>query len=104
MADLYMNIWPAQNSQVGKAVKAAARFLDSSAATSSFLLRQYPLARLLAFGYLVLIHLYVYVLIARLQRSAVGLEDDEILHRHHPHAVVHAAASIAATQLLPPPT
>ena len=87
---------------MGKAVKAAASFLDTTAATSSFLLRQYPLARLLAAAYLLLIHLYVYVLLARLQGSAVGLEDSAaaggLHHLHNHHNVV-----VAATQLLPPP-
>ena len=41
---------------------------------------------------------YIYVLIARLQGSAVGLEDDEVQHFRHQHQAI-----IAATQLLPPP-
>ncbi|GAX74656.1 hypothetical protein CEUSTIGMA_g2104.t1 [Chlamydomonas eustigma] len=80
----------AQNDSVGRAVKAAAKLLDSTASTASFMLRQYPLARLLAFAYLFLIHLYVYFLIARLQGRAVGLEVSS------PHI------GVAATQLLPP--
>lgn len=60
--------------QVGKAVKAAANFLDSTASTTSYVLRQYPLARLGVFAYVVLIHLYVYLLIARMQRIATHWE------------------------------
>lgn len=59
---------------VGKAVKAAANLLDSTASTVSFLLRQYPLARLGVFAYLLLIHLYVYFLLARMQRLVTHWE------------------------------
>jgi len=45
---------------------------------------------------------YVYVLIARLQGSAVGLEDDELRHLHQTGK--HPAAVVAAMQLLPPPS
>eukprot|EP00198_Chlamydomonas_reinhardtii_P007745 XP_001697082.1 hypothetical protein CHLREDRAFT_205573 [Chlamydomonas reinhardtii] len=64
----------ARNNKVGKAVKAAANFLDSTASTTSYVLRQYPLARLGVFAYVVLIHLYVYLLIARMQRIATHWE------------------------------
>ncbi len=52
----------------------AANFLDSTASSVSFLLRQYPLARIGAFAYLAFIHIWVYLLIARLQKDAVGRE------------------------------
>ncbi|GFR43693.1 hypothetical protein Agub_g4802 [Astrephomene gubernaculifera] len=64
----------ARHTRVGKAVKAAANFLDGTASTTAFVLRQYPLARLVVFGYVVLIHLYVYLLIARMQRLATHYE------------------------------
>ncbi|KAG2445585.1 hypothetical protein HXX76_000197 [Chlamydomonas incerta] len=64
----------ARNNKVGKAVKAAANFLDSTASTTSYVLRQYPLVRLGVFAYVVLIHLYVYLLIARMQRMATHWE------------------------------
>lgn len=60
--------------RVGRAVKAAANLLDSTASTASFLLRQYPLVRLGAAAYLGLLHLYVYLLIARMQRMATHWE------------------------------
>ncbi|GIL70478.1 hypothetical protein Vretimale_3625 [Volvox reticuliferus] len=63
-----------RHNRVGRAVKAAANFLDSTASTTSFVLRQYPLARLAVFMYAVLIHLYVYFLIARMQRLATHYE------------------------------
>jgi hypothetical protein len=63
-----------QHNRVGKAVKVAARFLDSTASSASFFLRQYPLARLAIFGYLLFIHMYVYYLMARLQGMAVKIE------------------------------
>ncbi|GLI58809.1 hypothetical protein VaNZ11_000575 [Volvox africanus] len=63
-----------RHNRVGRAVKAAANFLDSTASTTSFVLRQYPLARLAVFMYAVLIHLYVYLLIARMQRLATHYE------------------------------
>ena len=49
----------AQHTRVGRAVKAAANFLDSTASTAAYVLRQYPLGRLAAFGYLLLIHMWV---------------------------------------------
>ena len=62
------------NKVVGKAVKAAANFLDSASGSASFFLRQYPLVRIATFLYLVLIHLWVYTLLGRLQRSALGAD------------------------------
>eukprot|EP00798_Chlamydomonas_sp_ICE-L_P025102 gene25102-10743_t len=64
----------ASNNRVGKAVKAAAGFLDSTASATTFFIRQYPLARLIIFGYLVLVHLYVYVLTGRMQAIGVHLD------------------------------
>lgn len=63
-----------QHRRVGRAFTVAANFLDSTAATASNVLRQYPLGRLAVFGYLLLIHLWMYLLIARMQRQALSLE------------------------------
>jgi hypothetical protein len=63
----------ARHNRLGGAVQATARFLDSTAGTISLMLRQYPLVRLGAFAYVVLIHIYVYFLIAKMQRQALGL-------------------------------
>eukprot|EP00878_Enallax_costatus_P027704 GHUV01029850.1.p1 GENE.GHUV01029850.1~~GHUV01029850.1.p1 ORF type:complete len:126 (+),score=48.53 GHUV01029850.1:175-552(+) len=61
----------ARHRKLGGAVQATANFLDRTAASAAQLLRQQPLARLLVFVYIVLIHLYVYFLLARMQRQAV---------------------------------
>jgi hypothetical protein len=63
----------ARHNKLGGAVQATANFLDSTAASASQLLRQQPLARLIAFLYIVLIHLYVYFLLARMQKQALAL-------------------------------
>lgn len=63
----------ARHRKLGGAVTAAAGFLDRTAATASTLLRQRPLARLGLFAYLLLLHAYVYMLIARMQRQALLL-------------------------------
>jgi hypothetical protein len=63
----------ARHNKLGGAVKATANFLDTTAASASQLLRQQPLARLIVFLYIVLIHLYVYFLLARMQRQALLL-------------------------------
>eukprot|EP00775_Hariotina_reticulata_P010414 gene10414-10572_t len=63
----------ARHNKLGGAVQATARFLDTTAATAGQLLRQQPLARLIMFVYVVLIHLYVYFLLARMQRHALQL-------------------------------
>lgn len=48
------------------------RALDTSAAAAVRLIRQYPLGRLFIFLYIVSIHLFIYVLISRLQGKALG--------------------------------
>lgn len=57
------------------------RALDSSAAAAVRLIKQYPLGRLFIFLYIVSIHLFIYVLISRLQGHALG-------------SVNHAAATL----------
>lgn len=65
----------ARHNKVGKAVKAAANLLDGTASTAAWFLRQYPLGRLAVFGYLLLLHLYLYMLLARMQRFATHMEN-----------------------------
>lgn len=92
-----------QHNGVGKAVTAAARFLDSTASSAAFFLRQYPLARILIFAYLVSLHLYVYYLMARLQGMAVRMEavaDSMTILPGHSNTV---ASHGVATRLHPPP-
>lgn len=61
--------------RVGKAVKAAANFVDKTASTVSFVLRQYPLVRLAALAYLLLMHLYLYIMTARMQHQLIDKVD-----------------------------
>ncbi|KIZ00799.1 hypothetical protein MNEG_7160 [Monoraphidium neglectum] len=63
----------ARHDRLGGTVQAAARLLDSTAASASHLIRHHPLARLGVFAYLLLIHLLVYVLIYRLQHHAMAV-------------------------------
>lgn len=63
----------ARHRKLGSAVQATANFLDTTAASATQLLRQQPLVRLGVFLYLILIHVYVYFLLARMQRQAVLL-------------------------------
>lgn len=51
------------------------RALDTSAAAAVRLIKQYPLGRLFIFLYIVSIHLFIYVLISRLQGQALGPVD-----------------------------
>lgn len=50
------------------------RFLDATTLTAVRFLRQYPLGRLAVFGYIVFIHLFVYLLIHHLQQRAMHVE------------------------------
>lgn len=63
----------ARHDALGGAVTAAARLLDTTAASASHLIRHHPLARLGVFSYLVLIHLLVYFLIYRMQHHAIAV-------------------------------
>ena len=63
----------ARHNKIGGVVQASANFLDRSAASATQLLRQQPLVRLVVFLYLILIHLYVYFLLARMQKQALLL-------------------------------
>lgn len=55
---------------LGRAVKAGAGLLDSTASQAVRILRQYPLGRLLVFFYIVAMHLFIYMLLHRLQHRA----------------------------------
>eukprot|EP00879_Flechtneria_rotunda_P003819 GHRR01004059.1.p1 GENE.GHRR01004059.1~~GHRR01004059.1.p1 ORF type:complete len:940 (+),score=461.32 GHRR01004059.1:146-2965(+) len=80
----------ARHRKLGGAVQATANFLDTTAASASQLLRQQPLVRLIVFLYIVLIHLYVYFLLARMQRQALQLmagqdKTGPSIHEFGPH-------------------
>lgn len=45
--------------------------LDATASAAVRLIKQYPLGRLFVFLYIISIHLFIYVLISKMQRSAV---------------------------------
>ncbi|KAK9825360.1 hypothetical protein WJX81_003665 [Elliptochloris bilobata] len=69
MGEAYSRL--ANSRSVGGAVRAAARGLDVTASTFVRVLRQYPLGRLAVFCYVVFVHLFLYVLISRLQHRAL---------------------------------
>eukprot|EP00890_Picochlorum_soloecismus_P001393 jgi/Picsp_1/2254/NSC_05718-R1_golgin candidate 1 len=52
---------------LGGAIEASARFLDTTASHAVFLLRQYPLWRLGVFAYVIGMHMFIYMLLHRLQ-------------------------------------
>lgn len=62
-----------RHNRIGRAVKATGLLLDRTAATAAHILRTYPLGRLLVFLYVIFIHLYVYFLIARMQKLALHI-------------------------------
>ena len=51
--------------------RASCRGLDATASTFVRVLRQYPLGRLAVFCYVVFVHLFMYMLISRLQHRAL---------------------------------
>jgi len=74
---------------LGGAVKAGARLLDSSASQAVRVLRQYPLGRLIMFSYIIMMHLFIYLLLHRLQHRAFvagevadggGSHDEKLQH------------------------
>ncbi len=48
--------------------------MDASAATAVRFLKQYPLGRLVVFAYIVGIHLFIWLLINRLQHRALSAD------------------------------
>lgn len=95
----------ARHNKLGGAVKATANFLDTTAASASQLLRQQPLARLIVFLYIVLIHLYVYFLLARMQKQALLLlPQDHVtgVGPEHVTTTLQAPPAPVAVQPMPP--
>eukprot|EP00884_Botryococcus_braunii_P015895 jgi/Botrbrau1/298/Bobra.0022s0264.1 len=72
MGEAYYRL--ANNNRVGGAVKAAAGFMDASASTAVRVLKQYPLGRLVVFTYIVGVHLFIWLLLNRLQHKAFTVE------------------------------
>lgn len=62
---------------------AECRLLDATASTAVQILKQHPLGRLGAFVYIILIHLFLWVVIQRLQHKA--LSSDPILSTNVTH-------------------
>jgi hypothetical protein len=93
----------ARHNKLGGAVKATANFLDTTAASASQLLRQQPLARLAVFLYVVLIHLYVYFLLARMQRQALSLVAGDHATGVGPELMMHQQAPPAQVTVPPMP-
>ena len=52
----------------------ACRAIDIGASTVVRLLRQYPVSRLAAAGYLLGLHLFIYLLLGRLQHHALSVD------------------------------
>lgn len=60
--------------RLGKAVQAGAHFLDSTAYQAAKLLRRSPIGRLAVFCYIIGMHLFIYLLLHRLQhRAFIGM-------------------------------
>lgn len=51
------------------------RWLDTFSASAMQFLRQYPLGRLLVFLYAIFVHLFIWLLIIRLQHRAFNVEE-----------------------------
>ena len=64
-----------RNRRVGGVLLNGARALDLSASTVASLIKSQPVVRLGLFAYLVLLHLFMYFLMARLQNKAVRLDE-----------------------------
>lgn len=60
---------------LGGAIEASARFLDTTASHAVFLLRQYPLWRLGVFVYVIGMHMFIYMLLHRLQHQVLHTID-----------------------------
>ena len=95
----------ARHNKLGGAVQATANFLDTTAASASQLLRQQPLARLIVFLYIVLIHLYVYFLLARMQKQALLLvsQQDKLTGVGPEHMVLQGPPAPVFLPPFPPP-
>eukprot|EP01024_Parvocaulis_polyphysoides_P037530 TRINITY_DN3346_c0_g1_i1.p1 TRINITY_DN3346_c0_g1~~TRINITY_DN3346_c0_g1_i1.p1 ORF type:complete len:445 (-),score=79.69 TRINITY_DN3346_c0_g1_i1:232-1566(-) len=73
LGEAYMKL--ANNERVGRAVRAGAHVMDISAQNIVNLIKKHPLGRLLLLLYLVFIHLFIYILIGYMQRSAIQAEE-----------------------------
>ena len=61
------------------------RLLDATASTTVRMLKQHPLGRLGAFAYIIFIHLFLWVVIQRLQHKALSSDPmlgANITHMH----------------------
>ncbi len=65
----------------------ACRILDTTASTVVRVLKQYPLGRLAAFAYAIFIHLFIWILINRLQHRA--LSTDHLMAANATHGDLH---------------
>ncbi|EFN53876.1 hypothetical protein CHLNCDRAFT_58358 [Chlorella variabilis] len=72
LGDAYQRL--ANNNRVGGAVKAGAQLIDSTANQVVLVLRQYPAGRLVIFAYILGLHLFIYILLHRLQHKAFRAE------------------------------
>eukprot|EP01026_Neomeris_dumetosa_P073989 TRINITY_DN7669_c0_g1_i1.p1 TRINITY_DN7669_c0_g1~~TRINITY_DN7669_c0_g1_i1.p1 ORF type:complete len:440 (-),score=89.73 TRINITY_DN7669_c0_g1_i1:956-2275(-) len=77
LGETYMKL--ANNERVGKAVRASAHFMDIQAQNMVNTFKRHPLLRLLVLLYVVFIHLFIYILIATMQRSAIQAEGEQSL-------------------------
>jgi len=68
--------------RLGYAVKSGATFIDSSTLQVVRILRHYPLGRLAVFCYIVGMHLFIYLLLHRLQHRAFTHISAEEAHDH----------------------
>jgi hypothetical protein len=65
---------------LGSFLQGTTSLIDKTASVISHALRQYPWVRICAGGYLLLLHLYVYVMTLSLQHRAVVSDDKS---KHH---------------------
>ncbi len=65
---------------LGSFLQGTTSLIDKTASVISHALRQYPWVRIVAGSYLLLLHLYVYVLTLSLQHRAVVLDDKSKPH------------------------
>ncbi|KAK9832275.1 hypothetical protein WJX74_005187 [Apatococcus lobatus] len=73
LGDTYFRL--ANHDRVGRAVRVSAQWLDTFSASAMRFLRQYPLGRLLVFLYAIFVHLFIWLLIIRLQHRAFNVEE-----------------------------
>ena len=79
--------------RLGQAVTTGARFLDSTASQVVRVLRHYPLGRLAVFCYIIGMHLFIYMLLHRLQRRAFAASTLAAAGEEHQHPLEKAMAA-----------